>query len=412
MSTQRVNRILGYPVLFFWPVLALVLGLLVLGASRHIDALLASTVFILVLAGVSWLWSWQSLQKLSCQLSPPKSSVFPGEKVDLTFEVSNNKSLFLTWLEIELELPYRLATGKLKTLSPYIRDRLRWTTSISGGQRIRWVHSLECLARGDYRLGPVRLRSGDIFGLFPREVIMPHSERILVYPKIVPVAKLSLPLRELVGEIVSPKSIYEDTSQTMGARDYRHDDPLKRIHWKASARRSELQTRQYESTTSLSLLLMLDVHSFCYQQTDNEELFELAVTTVASLANEAWRKKFTMGLIANSVPDIQIPVRTGRSQLLLILEALARIEAKSQLPLQQQLNKYRGSLLLGTTLVIVSGDLSPSLISLVRQMEQEGHSVALVNVGEKIPVHNLRNTSVISVSSAGEVSQNFRTSKP
>ncbi|MFC1972033.1 DUF58 domain-containing protein [Chloroflexota bacterium] len=209
----------------------------------------------------------------------------------------------LSWLETEIELPYRLVTGK-SSLSLYTWERLRWVTALAHEQVITWKHTVEAKARGDYRLGPLRLRSGDMFGLFPRELVLPHFQSLLVYPRILPLSKLNLPLRALLGEKATPRSIYEDISRVAGARDYHYDDSFKHIHWKASAAHNKLQTRQYESSTSLSLLLILDVHSF---QQEGEE-FEYAVSTVASLAYEAERHGFAVGLVTNSEPEVTMPL--------------------------------------------------------------------------------------------------------
>lgn len=409
-STPGYTTSLGYPLILHWLGLATALGLLLYSAIQRNTSILAFTTFFLVLAIVSWLWSRQSLQKMSCLLTLSQKRAFPGGKIDLNFEATNSKWLFLPWMEIEAELPYKLATGNLKAHSHYSKERLRWTTSISGGQRITWKHCLECQARGDYQLGPVRLRSGDMFGLFPREIIMRRFEQLLVYPKIVPVDKLNLLLSELVGETAIPRDIYEDTSRTMGVRDYQYDDSFKRIHWKASAHSSQLQARQYESTTSLKLLLILDAYSF-YQGKGSEEPFELAVTTAASLAYESFRQNLSFGLVANSMPEIRVPISSGRSQLLLLLEALARIQATSRVPLEEQLNKYRDNLSAGTTLVIITHGQSASLSSLVHKLCHGDYSLLLVSVGRLIPASNLFGTPVISVMSLNDLSGRYQEAK-
>ncbi|MFH1775345.1 MAG: DUF58 domain-containing protein [Chloroflexota bacterium] len=412
-TTQGTTIGLGYPVLFHWLALVVVSGLLLFAALEHIVPLLVITIFLLVMGLVGRLWSWRSLQAVSYNLTLSHNQVFPGEEIDLTFEVANGKWLFLTWLDIETELPCRLVTGRVKTPSPYARERRRWTTAISGQQHIRWKHSLKCRARGEYRLGPVRLRSGDIFGLFPREKLLARFEPLLVYPKIVPLDKLSLPLRQLVGEKGAPKSIYEDASRTMGARDYQPGDPLKRIHWKASARHGQLQARQYESTSSLNLSLILDVASFVGEHpAANEETFELAVTTVASLAYQALGEKSPVGLMANSVPEINIPTRSGRDQLRLILEALARIEANSRRPLSAQLDEYRSSLPWGATLVIVTNAPSPLLAGLAHKLKGGEHSLLLVSVGEPGTAQNLGGIPQTSVQSLSDISQSYGEAGP
>lgn len=411
ISTGRSNKgfifSLGYPVLFHWLALCVVLVLVLVSAFHHILSLLVIAVFLLILTLVSWFWSRQSLRKVSFRLRLNQMRAFPGENIELTLEVINEKGLPLPWLEIVQELPYRLAMGGGKTPSPYAKERLHWTTSISGRQRLSWGHRLECKARGDYRLGPVRLRSGDIFGLFPKEMVLPCYEPLLVYPQIVPVDRLNLPLAELIGEWNATKRIYEDVSRTVGTRDYRYDDPFKHIHWKASARHSQLQTRQYESTTSLSLLLVLDVHSFCQQEQQDEEAFELAVTTAASLAYEACRGKSSVGLIANSMPEIQIPVSAGSSQILRLLEALARIELKSRLPLHDQLDKGKNNLPLGTTMVIIVHIPPPSLKGTVERIRQQGHSLLIVSVGNQILERNFYGVPAICIQSIGDLCRNY-----
>jgi len=275
----------------------------------------------------------------------------------------------LPWLEAELEIPSRLATGK-PAASPYTRERWRWVTALSRGQVITWQHTLAAKARGDYRLGPLRLRSADMFGLFPQELVLARFQSLLVYPRIVPLDQLNLPLRALLGEKATPRSLYEDISRVAGAREYRSDDPIKRIHWKASAAHGKLQTRYYESSTSLSLLLVLDVPSF----PEEDEVFERAVSTVASLAYEADRQGFAVGLLANGEPEVQLAIASGRDHLRQILEALARLSARSQGSLSRQMDRLRANLPLGVTLVVVTHTTTPAMARLARQLEQNGGS--------------------------------------
>ena len=375
-STDEITVSLGYPVIFHWIMLPVMVGLLIFSAFRQMLPLLAMTVFLLLLAVLPQLWSHYALRSLSAGMSISRDRAFPGEKIELTFELLN-RGLPLPWLEIEMELPYRLVNGK-NAPSSYTWERLRWVTAISHSQVITWKHTLETKSRGDYRLGPLRIRSGDMFGLFPKELALPHFQSLLVYPRIfsLSLSKLSLPLKALLGKKVGTRSIYEDTTRVAGARDYRYDDPLKRIHWKASAAHSKLQTRQYESTTSLTLLLILDVHSF----TEEIGEFENAVSTVASLAHEAERQGIAVGLIANSAPQVEIAIGSGQSQLMQILEALARITANSQTSLSEQMDRFRAIFPMGATLVIVTRTKTPALTRLGCQLEQDGHPLLCISI--------------------------------
>jgi len=396
---------LGYPALFHWAVLGVALGLLLYAAVRHILPVLALCVFVLVSGAVSWLWSRQSLRRVSCALTLNHGRAFPGESVEITLEVANGKWLPLSCLEIECELPFKLTHGIIKQPSPYTRERPRWVTSIPGGRRITWKHRLECKARGDYRLGPVRLRCGDIPGLFPRETILPPLEPLLVYPRIIPLTKLSLPLKQLFGEVSAPRNIYEDVSRPVGTRDYRHDDPFKRIQWKASARVGKLQARHYESTSGLSLLLILDVYSFCQEDEVSEEAFELALSTAASLAYRAHVEKAPAGLVANSTPEIQISISSGQDQLMRVLETLARMQPEAKRPIHVQLDQTPGILPLGVTPIIIAHRVSPGLAGLFQKFCLNGFSPLLLSCAGQTRAQDFDGVPSVSIYSAGDIAR-------
>ena len=380
---RAMIRALGYPILFHGVSLGLVFALGLYAAYRHLVPLLIFSLFFLTLGAVSRIWSRRSMQGISFKIEVNRTRAFPDESLGLVFHVTNGKWIPLPWLEIEQAIPYRLATGTLRLPSPYSKERLRWTTAISGRQSLKWRHDLTCRARGDYRLGPARLRSGDMFGLFPKETIIPQTESILVYPRIVPLGRLNLALRDLIWEIGAARSLYEDMNRPTGPRDYRHHDPFNRIHWKATARQGRLHVRQFDASTGAKVLLLLDVHSYREQGREEEETFELAVSTAASLANELLDFGRPMGLMANSSPEIQIPVSSDRGQLLLVLEALARVQAEPGLPLHDLLERERVGFYPGTTLVIITHGPSPPLAAAMMGLRKQGYSLLLVNVGNE-----------------------------
>jgi uncharacterized protein (DUF58 family) len=366
---------LGYPALFHWTSLVVLGGFFIFAALQHITPLLTVTACVMALVLPARLWSRYALRGLTAVISLDRDRAFPGEKIELTLELTN-RGLPLPWLEIEMELPYRLITGRNPS-SPYTWKRPRWLTALSRGQAVAWRHTIECSARGEYTLGPLRVRSGDFFGLFSREMVIPRFVKVLVYPRLYSLEKLPVPLRALYGEKVAPRSVYDDTSRVAGARDYRPGDPFKHIHWKASAAHFQLQTRQYESSTSLSLLLILDAHSY----PEESEAFERAVSTVASLAYEADRQGFSVGLDINSSPAVYLPIGTGRDHLVQALEALARLTAGSPTPLHEQLDRLRTVLPLGVSLVAVTNEPAAALSGLTSCLEREGHSLLCVSTG-------------------------------
>src|ERR1051325_6675289 len=105
---------------------------------------------------------------------------------------------------------------------------------------------------------------------------------VLVYPRVVPLRRLALPLHHPSLDVVSPSSPVTDPTRTATIREYRSDDPQRLIHWPSTARHGDLQVRVLEPATSLHVSLVLDVRGFGFGM-QHEELFEQLLSAIASI---------------------------------------------------------------------------------------------------------------------------------
>jgi uncharacterized protein (DUF58 family) len=379
-ASRPAVRSAGFPFLFHWASLIVFAGVTLYAAVQRLIPLLALSLFILVLGLISWLWSRWSLRSTEFRLSLPQTRAFPGESIEVSLELNNRKWLPLPWVTVELELPYRLIRGR-GAPSPFTRERWAWASAVGGGQGLKWKQTLNCQQRGDYLLGPVRLRSGDLFGLYPVEKMEALADRILVYPRVVPVDLSKLRLTGLAGERAVPRTLYDDTSRTMGARDYQSGDSFKRIHWKASARRGELQARVYESTTSLSAFLVLDTTSFSGNSDDD---FELAVTAIASLASAISATGAAVGMAVLAETAVVLQASSGRDRFLDILEVLARVDKESGNALVHEERQVIGGIAPGALVVIAAGNTTPRLAALVADIYARGHNPLVIMVEPEV----------------------------
>ncbi|MBU1878532.1 MAG: DUF58 domain-containing protein, partial [Chloroflexi bacterium] len=220
----------------------------------------ALTAVALVLAR---LWDRYCLVRVEYERVLSEDHAFMGETVDLMVRVSNRKILPLLWLETEDIVPLDLPIEGVKLeLSPVLNTGiLQHLLSLRWYERVSWHYRVHCQQRGLYVLGPVTLRSSDIFGLRTRERRIEEKQKLVVYPRVVPIANLGIPAYYPFGEGKARHSIFEDPSRTVGVRDYRPEDGLRRVHWPATARRQALQVRVYEPTTAPRLLICLDIRT-------------------------------------------------------------------------------------------------------------------------------------------------------
>ncbi len=410
-SSQPVGYLLGR-----FGLLAILVCLL-LAAWYGQLVLVILLALVLAIAALSRLWSRYSLAGVSCERQLSERRIFPGESVELRLRLVNRKILPLPWIQLDDEIPADFTPDV--TITPDNRPgfgflskaaALLWYTGVS------WKQSLHGNRRGYYALGPIVLSSGDIFGFYPRSVTKSLIEHIIVYPRIFPIAQLGIPPLYPVGEATAERRIFEDPVRTIGVRDYAPHDSLRRIHWKASARHQNLQVKVFEPTTTLNVAIFLAIDSFKagHGQTYNEESFELGISTAASVANHLAERRSAAGLFANSrLVDSGQPVEilpgSSASQLVEILEALAKVTHIASGPFEEFLQAERRGLPWGTTLLFIISSPTQLLIEQLISLKENGHRLMVLQVGtlsdstivHDIAWHNIRRPGDLMKISAG-----------
>ncbi|MBI4295015.1 MAG: DUF58 domain-containing protein [Chloroflexi bacterium] len=354
----------------------LLAGVLFWAAWAGAGMLRLLAVTLLVAGGVSYLWSRFSLAGVTQRQHLKESRCFPGESVQLELSLENRKLLPLPW--IELEEPYSPGLVPLKASGP--GDRLSHFTSLLPYRRSRWQERLLCPRRGYFLIGPSRLTSGDPLGLYRRSQVMDSVLPVVVYPRLLPLPGLELPMRYLLGTRKGPRPSLPDPSLVAGSRDYLPGDPLRHIHWRATARKGRLQVRVMDPSTVQQVVLLFPVDAFRLWE---EESFELAASLLASLAHRLVEHRSGVGLLSNtclvdSREPVFLPPRSGTESLVTILEALAKATPTAHSPFHEFLEGHRSSLPGGVTLVIVAGVVAPWLTPLLGSLRAAGHGVALL----------------------------------
>src|SRR6266849_2124630 len=270
----------------------------------HQPLLLVIGLLILIVTGTTEIWARYCLQNLDYKREFSERRVLFGEEVTLSLSVENLKLLPLPWLETEDSVP-----SSLTYHGQHLRVSIRSNSVVFENlfstlpyERVTRRYAIQCTARGVHTFGPTVLRSGDVFGFLNREVSLPNWQYLLVYPMVVPLTRFGLPARHPFGDYRAPRRLLEDPSRVIGVRDFTYGDDLRRIHWKATARTMQLQSKMYEPTTTFTLVIFLNVVS----QLDayygiNPELQELSICAAASVADWGLDQGFAVGLYANTI---------------------------------------------------------------------------------------------------------------
>jgi uncharacterized protein (DUF58 family) len=374
-----------------WLLIGSLLAIVGLFTRQPLASLLGLAIFLS--AGASYLWDRYCLTRVEYRRSFMPRRAFYGETVTFTMEVTNRKALPLAWLEVVDELPEELVPLSGRII-PSVRQRRRHLVnmfSLRWYERVRRRFTLRCDARGYFPLGPARIRSGDIFGFTVRGKDLERVDYLLVYPRVVPLGSLGLPALTPIGDVRRPRHLLEDATRVAGAREYVPGDPLRRIHWKATAKSGELRAKQYETTTSHRLAIFLNLDTlgrWAEYRGFIRPLLELLMVTAASVANWAVESGHLIGMYANGyLPQglrwVRIPPASGTHTLALILEALAKLFATPVMPLGDLLQLEARTLPLGTTAVVVTAVVDRALMAGIERFRQAGGGVVVVVVGDE-----------------------------
>ena len=355
---------------------------LVLAVAFGQTGLALICALLLASAGTASLWSRWALARVSYERSLSQSMAFPGDELQLTIKITNRKLLPLASLQVLDRLPASLAlsgnavfSGTRQAQVLQRRTSLRWYESVT------WRYTLRPKARGAYRIGPVQLLSGDPFGLYSADADREIYSSLLVYPLLLSLPELGLPARNPIGDTRAP-SLLRDPMRTIGVRDYAPSDPLKDVHWAATARTGTLQTRVYEPTTSRTLALFLDLDTFeYYYEGIDPELVERMISATATLAREGLAAGYAVGLYVNGAPAeyehlARLPAGRSPAQLSLIMETLARLTTYSVTTIGRLLMLTATELRPGTTVLLVGSVNSEPTRAARRRLRELGHQAS------------------------------------
>ncbi|NIR66926.1 MAG: hypothetical protein GWN61_21200 [candidate division Zixibacteria bacterium] len=114
---------------------------------------------------------------------------------------------------------------------------------------------------------------------------------------------------------------------------------------------------------------------------------EMAITVAASIAAWLVSKGQSVGLSSNGMDEIYpssmsfIPSAKGNFQLMSILELLARLQLQDLTSSLHLFEQYRSKLQWGTTLVLISGDVTEAVWGEVINAQQAGLEVMIFIIG-------------------------------
>jgi uncharacterized protein (DUF58 family) len=226
--------------------------------------------------------------RLACSRSVAPARVPAGQSAEVSLRLENVSFLPTGLLLLEDEVPY--------TLGGRPRFTVGW---IGPGQHRTVRYPVRSEARGRYRIGPLRLRLADPFGLVELTRSFSAVDRLTVVPLVQPLPPVRLGgAWESGGESVSRSAAIRGDDDA-ATREYRNGDDLRKVHWRSTARVGKLMVRREERPWQSRLTLLLDCRTNAHRGDGPASSFEWSVSAAASIGVHAGRRGFSVHLLTD-----------------------------------------------------------------------------------------------------------------
>jgi len=158
---------------------------------------------------------------------------------------------------------------------------------LAGGDEHEEIFAIPTSRRSVIPVGPVRTVRGDPLGLMRRGVAWGEPQELYVHPLTVPLSSSAAGfIHDLEGR--PTRDVTSADLSFHALREYVPGDDRRYVHWRTSARAGKLMVRQFEETRRSHLVVAMSRNERDYA---DEEEFEVAVSTLGSLALQAMREE-------------------------------------------------------------------------------------------------------------------------
>lgn len=277
---------------------------------------------------------WQ--RGLSVKLKFCQPAAVEGETAQLKEIITNRKYLPLPVLHVKFQMGKYLiftASNNFKITDQNYRSDI---FSCMPWQEIRRTLDFTCKKRGYYRIDHIDLVSYDLFFLAHFVSALPEDTFMYVYPGPADPVRLTLPLKNLMGQILARQALLRDPFETQGIRPYQSYDPYKNINWKATAHTGGLQVNVFTPASSWQVVILLDTDSDRVWGDDG--LTEESIRLCGSIAQYMIEQGIPVAVYSNGTDCLsqrpsRIEAGAGQEHLKSIMELLARLQFASKTPL-------------------------------------------------------------------------------
>jgi len=317
------------------------------------------------LIGLCFVWARLMSRGLEVEVERETERLQVGQETETRLRFKSRSAWTKIWLEVEDETDIPGSSARMVLTLP-ARGVRNWKIHTRAGRR------------GRYSMGPVKVTTGDPFGLFRRSKRFGDPQPVLVLPSAEELPYFWAPVAQLPGEGRVHKRTHYVTPNASGIREFYPGDSYNRIHWKSTARLGRLMAKTFEMDPTSNVWVVLDLHGDVQAGSGDESTEEYGVRVATSLVFHFLQSNRMFGLVMQGSERTVYEPSRGSQQYMRILESLAVAEATGETPLATLLEEEGRHLGRHSTVIVVTPSLDERWTTVLSLLLQQGARAAVV----------------------------------
>ena len=347
-----------------------------LAVPAVLDSVLIGLVLGSLLLALIDVWRLYRIPAPSCQRSVAHTLSL-GRSTEVTLSFSHNYATALT-LECFDHLPDSFQT-----------EQLPYSVILQPGHLSSSHYRLTPLLRGQFSISGCAVRLPSPMRLWTAQHFLTERSIVRVFPDFARVQSGQLQASE---HWLSQLGVQQQQRRGSGLefhqlREFRTDDNLKQIDWKATARKRTPIAREYQDERDQQIIFLLDCGRSMRSQDGALSHLDHALNACLLLAYTALRQGDAVGLHTFAGHKRVIAPRKGQAQMSVLLNSLYDIQAThnsadySAIVQQLLVTQKRRALV-----IVISSlaDQADSDLTLALQLLKKHHRTLLVSLREEV----------------------------
>lgn len=324
---------------------------------------------VVLLPVVSYLYTGFIFVRFKYGQTIDKKTLTKGDKVNFIFSINNEDFLLYPYIRVSFLGSKTIFADQFAPLK----------LSLSPSRSKSFALELQCRYRGTYEVGIDTVEIEDFLGLFSFKYKVNEQKKIVVYPKIIQLQRFALKNSFISESQPVINSRCEDNVTACDVREYQYGDSLRKIHWKLTSKLDELMVKQFESTSEISAVLLIDLLPNEFAGESNVIIEDKLTEAAVAIIHYCLYNWIPVNLLFYSDGLINI---NARNHLMFpeLYEILAKVKFNQSIPAKDILEIYVNSSTAKTNILLLTSNLDYELCEELYKANSCGYDLSLVYI--------------------------------